>query len=223
MIEFGFSDYKPLDEFRVPKIPVGTKPIVIFSGQPFEVEHDYQRIKNLFLDFFSGPNVESIRLSGLEHVMHFVAADGKIFVRSYRVDLKKSGTRLPRIELEEIGPRLDLTVRRTHVASNDFFKRSLKRPEGLTKKKVKNINKDPFGSTLGRVHMKRQNYNNLSLRMSKAFRKSSQDREGKQRFGQRTSVVPIAEPMEQNDSNETKTNNNNEVNEVIPKKRVRFA
>lgn len=215
MIEFGFADYKPLKEFKVPKISVGTKPVVIFSGQPFDVEHDYQRIKNLFLDLFNGPDVESIRLSGLEHVLHFVAADGKIFMRSYRIELKKSGTRLPRVELQEIGPRLDLTVRRTRLASKDLFKRALKRPEALTKKKVKNINKDPLGSTLGRIHMKRQNYKNLSLRMSKAFRKSSQER-NRQRKG--SSVVPIAETTNGPTMDSTEDNES-----AVPKKRVRFS
>ena len=50
--------------------------------------------------------------------------DGKKFVllRSYRAALKKSSSgRLPRIELEEIGPRVDLAVRRLHLASDDHF------------------------------------------------------------------------------------------------------
>lgn len=104
MIEFGFTDYRALNHFKGTKTAIGTKPIVIFSGQPFDVEHDYQRAKSLLLDLFSGPDVECIRLSGLEHVLHFVAIDGKIFMRSYRVELKKSGTRLPRVELQEMGP-----------------------------------------------------------------------------------------------------------------------
>ena len=217
MVEFGFSDYKSLNEFKVSKIPIGTKPIVIFSGQPFDVEHDYQRIKNLLLDFFSGPNVESIRLSGLEHVIQFVAIDGKIAMRSYKVILKKSGTRLPRIELEEIGPRLDLTVRRSHLASHDLFKRSLRRPEALMKKKVKNINRDQLGSTLGRIHMKRQDYSRLSLRKSKAFRKSSREKQNNEN-NQKTSLIPIADSSPQINGRTA----DNSMDEIPPKKRVRF-
>jgi ribosome production factor 2 len=32
MVEFGFDNFKSLDEFKVSKIAVGTKPIIIFSG-----------------------------------------------------------------------------------------------------------------------------------------------------------------------------------------------
>ena len=50
--------------------------------------------------------------------------EGKKYVlmRSYKVSLKKSSSgRLPRIELEEIGPRVDMLVRRLHLASEDHF------------------------------------------------------------------------------------------------------
>lgn len=217
MVEFGFEDFKSLNDFKVPKIPIGNKPIVLFSGQPFDVEHDYQRIKNLLLDLVSGPDVESIRLPGLEHVIQFVAFDGKIFMRSYKVELKKSGTRLPRIELQEMGPRVDFTVRRTHLASQDLFKRALKRPDQLRKKSVKNINKDKLGSTLGRIHMQRQNYSQLSLRKTKAFRKSSQEK--RDTNWKNRSLVPIEENI--NKSNDNSNNISN--NDSTPKKRVRFA
>lgn len=45
--------------------------------------------------------------------------------------LKKSGCKIPRIELEEMGPSLDLVLRRTHLASDDLYKLSLKQPKGL--------------------------------------------------------------------------------------------
>ncbi len=227
MVEFGFDNFKSLDEFKVSKIPVGTKPIVIFSGEPFDVQFEYQRIKNLLLDFFSGPIVESIRLSGLEHVIHFVAADGKILMRSYKVLLKKSGTRWPRIELEEIGPRIDLTIRRTHLASQDLFKRSLRQPEELKKKSVKNINKDKLGSTLGRIHLQRQDYNKLQLRKLKAFKNTLRDNPNK---GKKRSLIPtednnIEDISVDKETNDSINNDNKEIvsNSVNPKKKVRFS
>lgn len=45
--------------------------------------------------------------------------------------LKKSGCKIPRIELEEMGPSLDLVMRRTHLASDDLYKLSLKQPKAL--------------------------------------------------------------------------------------------
>jgi ribosome production factor 2 len=235
MVEFGFDNFKSLDEFKVSKIAVGTKPIIIFSGEPFDVQFEYQRIKNLLLDFFSGPIVESIRLSGLEHVINFVAADGKILMRSYKVLLKKSGTRWPRIELEEIGPRIDLTLRRTHLASQDLFKRSLRQPEELKKKSVKNINKDKLGSTLGRIHLQRQDYNKLQLRKLKAFKNALKDNPNK---GKKRSLIPTEDNNNNNNNNnnneeisvnkETNDSINNDNKEIVstsvnPKKKVRFS
>lgn len=36
------------------------------------------------VDFFRGPTVSSVRLAGLEHVLHFTALEGKIYMRSYK-------------------------------------------------------------------------------------------------------------------------------------------
>ena len=49
-------------------------------------------------------------------------------VSSYRVQTKKSGSKTPRVELSPMGPSLDLVMRRTRLASDDLFKRALKKP-----------------------------------------------------------------------------------------------
>lgn len=49
----------------------------------------------------------------------------------FRLLLKKSGCRTPRIELEEIGPSLDLVLRRTHLASDDLYKLAHRQPKAL--------------------------------------------------------------------------------------------
>ena len=55
--------------------------------------------------------------------------------------MKKSGSRVPRIELEDMGPSVDFIMRRTKLASEDLYKRSLKVPKTATvsKLKVKNV------------------------------------------------------------------------------------
>ena len=47
----------------------------------------------------------------------------------FRIMLKKSGSRNPRIELSEMGPSLDLVVRRSKLASDDLYKKALKVPK----------------------------------------------------------------------------------------------
>ena len=50
-----------------------------------------------------------------------------------RIQLKKSGARVPRVELEEMGPSLDVVMRRTHLASADLYKQACKQPKATTK------------------------------------------------------------------------------------------
>ena len=50
-------------------------------------------------------------------------------LKSGRIHLKKSGTRVPRIELEEVGPSADLVLRRTKIASDDLYRRAKKQPD----------------------------------------------------------------------------------------------
>jgi len=174
MIELGIEKYKGLDDFKNAKVAAGSKPCLLFSGEPFHTpSSDFARIKNLLVDFFHGEEVTNIRLEGLEHVLQFVAVDSKIFMRSYRVIMKKSGEKTPYVELEEIGPSADFVVRRTKLASADLFKAATRRPKELKIKKVKNISKDVFGSKLGRVHMPKQNLNQLPTRNMKGLRRTA--------------------------------------------------
>lgn len=172
MAEFGIENYKGLKSFKVPKIAEGIKPLLVFNGELFENNYELNRIKNLFVDMFQREPVEKIRLQGLEHVLSFTAIDNKILVRSYRILLKKSDCRIPRIELEEIGPRADLICRRTKLASEDLFKQACKKPKELKVKKKKNISVDKLGTTFGRVHVGAQNINSIQTRKMKGLKKT---------------------------------------------------
>ncbi|XP_024081550.1 ribosome production factor 2 homolog [Cimex lectularius] len=179
IVELGVDEYKGLKDFDTEKISVGLKPCLVFSGPKFSQDENLMRIKNLFVDMFHRENVQSVRLQGLEHVLTFTESENKIFMRSYRVLLKKSGTRLPRVELEEIGPSIDFSLRRMKLASEDLFKLACKKPKELKVKKVKNISRDPFGSKLGRVHIKQQNINKLQTRKLKALKKRREEKKNK--------------------------------------------
>lgn len=181
MIEFGVENYKGLKEFKVEKISSGLKPLLIFNGELFESNHEYGRIKNLLVDMFLREEVQKIRLQGLEHVLSFTAVENKILLRSFRVLLKKSNTKIPRIELEEIGPRANLVCRRNKFASEDLFKRACKKPKALKVKTKKNISKDTFGTTYGRIHIGAQNINNIQTRKMKGLKKTLSEKKGAQK------------------------------------------
>uniref|UniRef100_A0A8C4WMF7 Ribosome production factor 2 homolog n=1 Tax=Gopherus evgoodei TaxID=1825980 RepID=A0A8C4WMF7_9SAUR len=171
MIELGIEKFVSLKDIKNSKCPEGTKPMLIFAGDTFDLNEEYRRLKSLLIDFFRGPTVPTIRLAGLEYVLHFTAMDGKIYMRSYKVLLKKSRCKIPRIELEEMGPSLDLVMRRTHLASEDLYKLSLKQPKALKPKKKKNISHDVFGTSYGRIHMQKQDLSKLQTRKMKGLKK----------------------------------------------------
>ncbi|XP_026522468.1 ribosome production factor 2 homolog isoform X2 [Notechis scutatus] len=171
MIELGIDKFVALKDIKNSKCPEGTKPMLIFAGDAFDIDEEHRRLKSLLIDFFRGPVVPSIRLAGLEHVLHFTAVDEKIYMRSYKVLLKKSGCKIPRIELEDMGPSLDLMIRRTHLASDDLYKLSLKQPKALKPKKKKNVSHDVFGTKYGRIHMQKQDLDKLQTRKMKGLKK----------------------------------------------------
>lgn len=172
MFEFGVENVKLLHEFKNQKVTPGVKPLIVFSGEVFENEFEYMKLKNYFLDFFVGPKVDGVRLSGLESVIQIVAADNKIHFRHFRILLKKSGTKIPRVELDEIGPRFDLTLRRFKLASHDLYKHSMRQPQALRVKKVKNVNVSALGTTFGRIHLERQDFGKLAVKQVRSMKQS---------------------------------------------------
>lgn len=176
MFELGIEKFKGLAEFHTSKVCYGAKPCLIFSGEPFEMNHDYKRLQNMLVDFFQREVVNGIRLQGVEHVISFTAANERVYMRSYRILLKKSGTRTPRVELEEIGPSVDFLMRRNKLASEDLFKAACKKPKALKAKKVKNVKRDAFDNKLGRVHLDKMNMEKLQTRKMKGLKKSYAER-----------------------------------------------
>lgn len=177
MIELGIDRFVSMQEMKTVKCSFGTKPCLLFSGQEFENDLAHMRLKNVLIDLFRGPVIEKVRLQGLEHVLQFTSVEGKILLRSYRVILKKSGSRIPRVELEEMGPLVDLVMRRTHLASDHLMKAATKVPKTLKPKKVKNISRDAFGTKEGKVHMQRQDYAKLQTRKMKGLKRKQETKE----------------------------------------------
>ncbi|CAL1264190.1 unnamed protein product [Larinioides sclopetarius] len=171
MFELAIEDFKSLKDFKTAKVPLGSKPMLLFT-EGFEETLEHRRLKNFFIDFFRGPVVEYINLKGLEHLLVFSLVRGKILFRSYRTTLKKANeSKAPSVELEEIGPRMSFVLRRHQLASEDLFKKACKKPKQLKPTKVKNMKRDTFGTTHGRIHMERQDYAKLQTRKLKGLKK----------------------------------------------------
>uniref|UniRef100_A0A182MK37 Ribosome production factor 2 homolog n=1 Tax=Anopheles culicifacies TaxID=139723 RepID=A0A182MK37_9DIPT len=177
MVEFGIDQYTALEKFKTEKISQFTKPVIIFNGYKWKLTEELRRIKSLLLDMFRIDQIDSIRLQGIEHVLSFTLTDDlTILVRSYRIQLKKSGQRTPRIELVEMGPSLDLSVRRTKIASDNLYKVAMKQPAILRAAKRKNVTRDELGNVHGRVHVGKQDINVLQTRKMKGLRKTAEEK-----------------------------------------------
>jgi len=177
MFELGIKNYKAIAEFKNAKIGACVKPCLVFNGPKWAQTEELRRLRSMFIDMFQREKVDSIRLQGIEHVLSFTVTDDmSVLMRSYKILLKKSGQKTPRIELEEIGPSADFSIRRTKIASEDLYKLSRKQPKQLKVTKKKNLSMDALGNTKGRVHLGKQQTGSIQTRRVKALKKTTEEK-----------------------------------------------
>ncbi len=134
------DSFRTLTDFKSRKATVGLKPLLLFAGTPFEspTPNAYTLAKSFFTDFFRGQETETVDVEGLQYLVSFMAGeeegDGqpkpKMHLRVYLLRTKKSGQRLPRVEVEEMGPRMDFRVGRMKEADEAMMREALKKPRG---------------------------------------------------------------------------------------------
>ena len=71
MVELGVESFTPLQDFKTAKVASGSKSCLMFAGVSFAdpANKEFQRLKNLLMDFVRGPDVTNVRLAGIEHVI----------------------------------------------------------------------------------------------------------------------------------------------------------
>uniref|UniRef100_A0A0G4HKL3 Ribosome production factor 2 homolog n=1 Tax=Chromera velia CCMP2878 TaxID=1169474 RepID=A0A0G4HKL3_9ALVE len=191
MVEFAVTDFTPMKGYKVVPPALGGKPLVIFQGAAFESSPMMRNLQSLLGDFLRGPKPSQLLLQGIEHVIIVSAPeramDGgassvfgdmaagssetlsgqKLVLSQHRVSFKKSGTKLPRVELEEMGPSLTITVDRHRMADSDRMKAALMLPRELKPKKEKNVTTNVLGEKRGRVHLGVQQFEKIYTPHSK--------------------------------------------------------
>jgi len=173
MIELGLESYTPMEEFKAVKPAYGSKPAFVFQGPEWEANPDCKRLGSLLVDFFRGAVVTNLSLPGLDRVIVLTVvtrAEAPVLIhfRHYATRLRRSGTTLPRVELEEVGPHFDFVIRRTKFAADDLLKESLKQPREVSvPRPKKNISRSVLGDRLGRVHVPRQELSGMAVRRFK--------------------------------------------------------
>lgn len=154
----------------------------------------------MLLDFFNGEPSDAIALAGLEHVISISlgptpasltttvddasTSDSKevlaslppVHIRTFTVQMLKSGTRVPKVQLTPMGPHFDLVLRRHQNPDPVMLKAALKRPKmeksdvekGLGKKR-KNIEIDEMGDVKGQLHLGKQDLSTLQVGLHLVF------------------------------------------------------
>ncbi|KAK4892511.1 rRNA-binding ribosome biosynthesis protein rpf2 [Elasticomyces elasticus] len=174
---------RTLAQFKNGKAAVGLKPLVSFSGSAFDDPSNavYGLAKSILLEMFRGPDVKEVDVEGLQYMICFSvdeaeSADAKpmIHLRTYLLRTKKAaGSTLPKVELEEMGPRIDFRVGRHKDADSDMMKEAMRKPKGLpTERPKKNIDTDIIGDKVGRIHLGKQDLGALQTRKMKGLKRS---------------------------------------------------
>ncbi|KAI9091843.1 Brix domain-containing protein [Phlyctochytrium arcticum] len=177
MIELGVEAGVPMDTFKSTKSAIGHRPLILFSGDAWDTTDELRTLKSILLDMYRGASsIDLINLAGLEHAICVTAESAqRVHFRAYTIQLKKSGTKLPRVELEEMGPSCVLAVRRSRTANADAWKAATRVPKELKVKKVKNIDHSEMGEQLGRIHMEKQDLGKLQTRKMKGLKRGADE------------------------------------------------
>lgn len=178
--------FRQLQQFKNKKPGMGLKPLMAFHGTVFEspTETKYTLAKSLLLDFFRGQETTEIDVTGLQYLISISAEEEeegqpapKIHLRFYLIKTLRSGQKLPRVELEEMGPRFDFTVGREKFADPDMLKEALKKPKGTEAKTKKNIDMDIMGDKVGKVHVGKQDFSTMQTRKMKGLKRGRDEDE----------------------------------------------
>lgn len=173
--------FRSISQFKgVKKASVGVKPMLAFSGSAWESPQPnaYTLAKSLFIDMFKGQDASSVDVEGLQFLIQFSVAEETdevktpaIKMRVYKISTKRSGQKVPRVEVEEMGPRIDLRIGRVRDADEGMMREALKRPKQLEPKTKKNVQTDLLGDKIGRIHVGRQDIDSIQTRKMKGLKR----------------------------------------------------
>lgn len=137
---------RTLQQFKGEKCKIGVKPLLSFSGAQFEnpVANQYTLAKSMFVDFFRGGETQTVDVEGFQLLISFFAgedgegdAQANIQMRCWRIVTKRSGQQVPRVEVEEMGPRIDFGVGRAREADEGVWKEAMKKVKGTEVTSIK--------------------------------------------------------------------------------------
>ena len=185
LAELNILRFKSMKDYggQVPKKKIGSKPLLLFVGDTWDQQEDYRNLRSLLTDFYRGDVVDKLVVAGLDHLITYTLAAAPVsgtdttqtllHQRTYFCQLKKDPTsNTPVPYLQNCGPDLDYRLGRTQWAEPDLYKAARVLPTQLKRKKVKNQSTNLFGETIGRLHLSKQNVDQMGGRKVKALRRA---------------------------------------------------
>ncbi|XP_070051136.1 ribosome production factor 2 homolog [Nicotiana tomentosiformis] len=167
LVEVGVEEFKSMKKFKYDKSlapKIGSKPFFTFIGEGFDSVEELKHLKEVLLDLFHGEVVTNLNLAGLDRVYVCAAVSPKkVFLTHCALRLKKSGTVVPRIELVEVGPSMDLVVRRHRLPDDSLKKEAMKTALDKAKKREKNVVKDAIQGKYGKIYIPDQKVGSVAL------------------------------------------------------------
>jgi ribosome production factor 2 len=173
--------YRRMEDFGGKKPGVGLRPLVLFAGEAWEspVPNKFTLAKSLLTDFFANrEQMEKVDVEGLQYIVSFSAQTPQnedelpqIHLRTYLIKTKRSGQKLPHVEVDEMGPRIDFRIGRTREADESVMRVAMKKAKTSEEKTKKNVQTDAVGHQVGRIHVGKQDLSKLTTRRVKALKK----------------------------------------------------
>ena len=181
MLETGIVEgsARGLAQFKNGGCKVGVRPMICFSGTRWESEtpNKWTLAKSLFTDFFRGGGdgaTREVDVEGLQLLISFSVGEeeeGVVRMRVWRIETRRSGGKVPRVEVVEMGPRMDLRIGRVREAEGGMWREAMRKGKGGEGKVKKNVETDRVGDQIGRIHLGRQDLGELQSRKMKGLKR----------------------------------------------------
>jgi ribosome production factor 2 len=142
--------------------------------------------KSMLTDFFRGEVSDKIDVEGLRYCVVVtadeptaaatdnnddIAAKPVLRLRVYTIRTQRSGQKLPRVELEEHGPRMDFRLGRTQEPDDAMLKEAMRRARTGEERTKKNVSTDIMGDKIGRIHTGKLDLSELQTRKMKGLKR----------------------------------------------------
>jgi len=153
MIKFRIVSIKSSKEFEALSPELNMKYYVLLQG----IED--KRMENFILDFLAQRSHE-VDLKGIRYGWIVNSSSSNDYILKYvRVLLDNT--------VEDIGPFFELKLESKYYCDDEVYSKAF---DKAPKKKDKNVSKNAFKDTMGKLHIDRQDLRNVNLRKSRGYR-----------------------------------------------------